>query len=122
MPATLGIAERYTPSSRDSLVGFTSRQIDSAFFKDHVRPSAYACYKFSNSTACQLLANLCTMTLHDNTHPACALMRDLQFKDRMDAVPELFFPDGQTKTFLEAEAITNVYRVWHGDNNNRSGH
>ena len=52
MPASLGMDDRYIPSSRDSLVKFdavsgeTSEkwEFESAFFKEHLKPAAYFCY------------------------------------------------------------------------------
>ena len=38
------------------------------------------------------------------------MRRKLQFTDRLDAIPDLFFPD-TTNVYLTAETITNTYKV-----------
>jgi hypothetical protein len=44
LPANLGTAERYTPSSRDEIVRFSGLEVQSAFFKEHVPAAAFLCY------------------------------------------------------------------------------
>ena len=53
------------------------------------------------------------MTLHDRNHPVCSMMWSMQFKDRLDPVPQLYFPEN-TNIYLKDESITNVYRIGHG--------
>ena len=37
--------------------------------------SAYMCGRHLNSTSCNLLANLCALTLHDREHPSCSTLK-----------------------------------------------
>ena len=44
LPANLGTAERYTPSSKDEVVRFSGLEVQSVFFKEQVPAAAYMCY------------------------------------------------------------------------------
>ena len=52
LPNNLGMDDRYIPSSRDHVIKFEAVsgevsekwEIESAFFKDHVKSAAYLCY------------------------------------------------------------------------------
>ena len=44
LPSNLGIGDRFTPSSSDEIVKFTTDEVHSAFFKEHVKVAAYMCY------------------------------------------------------------------------------
>ena len=44
LPSNLGIGDRFTPSSNDEIVKFTTDEVHSAFFKEHVKVAAYMCY------------------------------------------------------------------------------
>ena len=46
--------------------------------QDHMTVAAYMCGRHLNSTACHLLANLCTLTLHQRDHPACSTLKRIQ--------------------------------------------
>eukprot|EP00094_Tigriopus_californicus_P012053 TCALIF_11646-PA protein Name:"Similar to Tmem67 Meckelin (Rattus norvegicus)" AED:0.11 eAED:0.11 QI:708/0.75/0.55/1/1/1/9/0/735 len=109
LPENLGIAERYSPSSKDEIVNFADEEFHSAFFKEHVKVAAYMCYKHKNTSACHLLANLCTMALHDVSHPSCDLIYTLSMRDRLTQIPHLFFSDRMTTSVPTEEDITNVY-------------
>ena len=67
----------------------------------HILYNVFNLQKHRNTTACQLLGNLCTLALHDKEHPACALVFSLALRDRLDAAPHLFFSESQTNSVLK---------------------
>ncbi len=130
----------YSPSSSDEVVKFKGTQVRSAFFKEHVKAAAYLCHvtayyimlpimlpslaelpgvnpmdplpqTHKNATACQLLGNLCALSLHDKTQSACALIFDLTVRRGLRHLPQLYFPDRMTSSIGNEEEITNVYSV-----------
>ena len=71
----------------------------------------YLFQKFHNATACQVLGNLCTMTLHDGNHPACNVLHSLIFRTRLETVPRLFYDSQSTQIPINKEDITTVYKL-----------
>ena len=64
--------------------------------------------KHRNNTACQMIGNICALSLHDKTHPACRAMKALE----RFTLPRLFFPDNYKPESLK-DVITNVYHINH---------
>ena len=59
-----------------------------------------------NNTACQMAGNVCALTLHDKTLPACKLIKLIERRFH-DGFPKLFFPDTY-KPESHKDAITNT--------------
>ena len=66
---------------------------------------------YHNTTACQLLGNLCTLTLHDGNHPTCRILHSLIFLQRFPEVPHLFYESQSTKVPITNEDITTKYKL-----------
>ena len=72
--------------------------------------------KYHNTTACQVLGNLCALTLHDiddvsrDTSP-CAVLHNLIFVQRYQVVPHLFYESKTTQVPIINEDITTVYKL-----------
>ena len=56
-----------------------------------------------------MVGNICALTLHDRSHPACDLMKR---NERKYVLPRLFFPDNY-KPENNKDVITNVYHLNH---------
>ena len=67
--------------------------------------------KYHNTTACQVLGNLCTLTLHDGDHPTCAVLHTLMFQQRYVEVPHVFYESTSTQVPIKNEDITTVYKL-----------
>ena len=68
-----------------------SHQWALTFYLNLAQPTVvYSLQKYHNITACQVLGNLCALTLHDGTHPTCSVIRDL-IKERYQEVPHVFY-------------------------------
>ncbi|XP_023349212.1 meckelin [Eurytemora carolleeae] len=76
--------------------------------------SAYMCGRHLNSTSCNLLANLCALTLHDREHPSCSTLKRIADRNNdqtVRRVPSLFLPSGQSSSTAESEAITSSHSL-----------
>lgn len=135
LPANLGISEMYTPTAKDAVIKYGKEEVTSSFFKEHMTAAAFMCYvsynkfcglllfakceqslhiflqKHKNSTACQVLGNLCTLTVHDRDHPSCDIIFRLSRQDRNNPAPQLFFSDRQSSSITKEEDITTVYNL-----------
>ena len=100
-------------SNQDTIVRFyqSEKNIESAFFKENYEAAVFMCNVYHNSTACQLLGNLCTLTLHDGNHPACRILHSLVFLQRFPEVPHLFYESQSTKVPITNEDITTKYKL-----------
>ena len=77
--------------------------------------------KFHNATACQVLGNLCTLTLHAKDHPACQVLYELIYSNRKryEEVPRLFYDREKQKIPINREDITTVYKLRETDTGER---
>lgn len=71
--------------------------------------------KFHNATACQLLGNLCSLTLHTGSHPSCAVLHNLIFLQRYHEVPHVFYESGTTQVPIKNEEISTVFKLRQSD-------
>ena len=72
LPNNLDMADIFIETPDAFRIKYTdTREVDSRYLKDHLTSSAYACGRLLNATACQQLANLCALVLHQKDHPAC---------------------------------------------------
>ena len=78
--------------------------------------------KFHNATACQVLGNLCTLTLHSKDHPACQVLYELIYSNRKryEEVPRLFYDREKQKIPINREDITTVYKLRETDTGERA--
>ena len=67
--------------------------------------------KYHNATSCQVLGNLCAMTLHDRNNPACDVLYDLIFRNRLEEAPHLFYESDKVKIPINKEDITTIYKL-----------
>ena len=68
--SSLTFAQVFEISRSDSP---STETVRSKFFYEQFYWAAAHCQQFLNVTACQLLANLCTLTLYDDTSSACKM-------------------------------------------------
>ncbi|XP_068208396.1 meckelin [Palaemon carinicauda] len=96
----------------------------STFFETNFQMAAALCSFSKNSTACQLLSNLCVM-LHytfDEDGNACHFYRE-QFGDNFinipDHVPWLYYTEGEAKVYLSKTRLKTYYSFRKSDPDSR---
>ena len=108
MFCSLELGDVWRESAGQYQLRYTTGQRDSALLRRKLRPAAWLCAKYQNSTACQQLGNLCALTLHSRQHTACTALVNIERQSNVASrkVPRLFFPSGQTSSTLESETIS----------------
>ena len=78
--------------------GIISTTIASDTFGYFYMKAAYDCYKYSDTTSCQLLGNLCVLQLYNISADVCQLYQQLQ--------PNRLYYTNNTETFLNSERVS----------------
>lgn len=96
------------------IVHFAKSRIKSEFFFNHYRSVAHSCTFSYNTTACQILANMCVL-LHynyDNELSICGYYKTMYGKlteDIPSHVPVIYYNEGESTKILMSDKIENVY-------------
>ncbi|PSN51036.1 hypothetical protein C0J52_15421 [Blattella germanica] len=92
----------------------SGEKIDSYFFRKHLRLSVYLC-KQKNQTACQIVANMCTMVMYrdDYMGSPCKLFQDWKHIPTSDSniLPWLYYGEGDAQTVLTRKKIPAKYSM-----------
>ena len=114
LPDNLELGDLYTESVRAYQILYRGEEKDSSYLREHMTVAAYMCGKHLNMTACNQLANMCTLTLHTRDHPACRTIITLtRLNNDLNTrrVPRIFFPQGQSSGTLESESILSSHSL-----------
>ena len=99
LPESLGLADILSESQANYNLQYgDGTEVVSRHLKESAVMAAYMCGKHLNTTSCNLLANLCTLTLHDKAHPLCTSLVTIERQNNdlsTRRVPRLFLPEGQ---------------------------
>ena len=122
LPSNLDMGEILVEASTNYNIKYGDQTIVSRFLKERATMAAYMCGKHLNTTACNLLANLCALTLHNKQHPLCASLVTIERQNNdlsTRRVPRLFLPEGQVSSTLESESIPTAHSLARGNAGNR---
>ncbi|KAK6624732.1 hypothetical protein RUM44_011592 [Polyplax serrata] len=90
------------------------KEVQSQFFTDYLLSSILFC-KMGNHTSCQAVANMCTMTLYKDEKKSspCALFSERKRipTSNADAVPWLYYGEGEAPTVLSRRKITTQFNL-----------
>ncbi|XP_068992594.1 meckelin [Neodiprion pinetum] len=86
------------------LVKYESQHIDSYYFRNELQLAVYLC-KNGNKTACEHMANMCTLTLFTSLIP-CKL-----FWDKHNSPLWLYYGEGEAPTVLNRKKISQQYSL-----------
>lgn len=65
LPDNLDIGDVYRETTSQYQIPYSQSTVDSYYFRNNLKAAAFMCAKYHNSTACNHLANMCVLTLHN---------------------------------------------------------
>ena len=118
LPANLEMGDILVEASANYNIKYGDHTVVSRYLKERATMAAYMCGKHLNTTACNMLANLCTLTLHTKQHPLCTSLVTIERQNNdlsTRRVPRLFLPEGQVSSTLESESIPTAHSLARGN-------
>jgi len=82
--------------------------VKSDVFNNHFAAAAAGCWKHNDRKSCQVLANLCVLTLYDMNHESCRFYNDLAEKSQ-NGIPYITYTESATnliKTSLKNKGLS----------------
>ena len=94
LPDNLEIDDVVRLTSSSYLIPYGSSPFDALYLRDNLEAAIFLCSKFYNSSSCNSLANMCSLTLHSRQHAACSSLTNIASKTNNinpRKVPIVFF-------------------------------
>ncbi|BET01109.1 Meckelin (Transmembrane protein 67) [Nesidiocoris tenuis] len=94
-------------------IEYQADKIDSPLFADYLRYAAYGC-KISLTERCEFLANMCVMSMYQDTIPGgpCKILKDLRkLAPKSTSIPWIYYPEGEAPAILNKRKVQTKYTM-----------
>lgn len=94
-------------------IDYGNDKVESPFLKDYLQYAAYGC-KLLIPERCEFLANLCVLTMYQDTVPGgpCKILKDLKKSTHQhNAIPWIYYPEGEASSILSKRKVKTKYTM-----------
>ena len=108
LPANLELGDVYKGGPTQFQLEYKESPRDSQLLRQNLIGAIFLCAKYQNTSGCNSLANLCSLTLHSRYSTPCSAIHNIASRTSNNnprKIPRIFFPLGQTSSLLESESI-----------------